>query len=193
MRTPRLDDLDALRTTLWRELARACRDKHHAWRTPALATVGADGAQARTVVLREADDVTQTLFVFSDARARKVAELQAQPHATLLMWSPRLSWQLRLRVQVDVHMDGLAVTSRWARLQHSPAAQDYLAPQPPGSPALASTLASTLAPPTHHAGDQRHHFAVLSARVLAMDWLELHPEGHRRATFDAQGAHWLVP
>jgi pyridoxamine 5'-phosphate oxidase len=84
-----------------------------------------------------------------------------------------------------VHIDGLAVTSRWARLQHSPAAQDYLAPQPPGSPVQA--------PSTPQAGEQRHFFAVLSARVLAMDWLELDPAGHRRALFDDQGARWLVP
>jgi pyridoxamine 5'-phosphate oxidase len=180
-----MKQLTEVRTALWSELGRACRDKQHAWRTPALATVGADGAQARTVVLREADEVTHTLFIFSDARAAKVAELLAQPHGTLLMWSPQLSWQLRLRVQVDVHTDGLAVTSRWARLQHSPAAQDYLAPQPPGS--------ALLSPPAHHAGEQRHCFAVLSARVLAMDWLELNPAGHRRALFDDQGARWLNP
>jgi pyridoxamine 5'-phosphate oxidase len=174
-----------IRTTLWSELGLACRDKQHAWRTPALATVSADGAQARTVVLREADDASQTLFIFSDARAAKVAELQAQPQATLLMWSPQLSWQLRLRVHIDVHTDGLAVTSRWARLRHSPAAQDYLAPHPPGS-----TLPS---PPAHHAGEQRHFFAVLSARVLTMDWLELNPAGHRRALFDDQCARWLSP
>jgi pyridoxamine 5'-phosphate oxidase len=185
MTAPRLADLGEIRAAVWRELLLACRDKAHAWRTPALATSSTEGGQARTVVLREADDVTQTLFVFTDARASKVAELQQQPRATLLMWSPALSWQLRLRVQVDVHTDGLAVTSRWARLQHSPAAQDYLAPQPPGAPALAS--------PTPHAGEQRHFFAVLSARVLALDWLELHPQGHRRALFDAQGARWLTP
>ncbi len=185
MTTPRLAGLDEIRAAVWRELLLACRDKRHPWRTPALATRSVDGAEARTVVLREADDVTQTLFVFSDARASKVAELQQQPRATLLMWSPALSWQLRLRVQVGVHTDGLAVTSRWAGLQHSPAAQDYLAPQPPGS----STTSSR--PP--HAAEQRHHFAVLSARVVAMDWLELHAEQHRRASFDDQGARWLVP
>jgi pyridoxamine 5'-phosphate oxidase len=185
MTPPRLADLEEIRAAVWRELRLACRDKAHAWRTPALATRSADGAEARTVVLREADDVSQTLCVFTDARASKVAELQAQPRATLLLWSPALSWQLRLRVLVDVHTDGLAVTSRWARLQHSPAAQDYLAPSPPGSPALASA--------TPQAVHQRHFFAVLSARVLAMDWLELRPEGHRRAQFDAQGACWLTP
>jgi pyridoxamine 5'-phosphate oxidase len=188
MTAHRLAELQDIRVAVWRELLLACRDKAHAWRTPALATHSADGAQARTVVLREADDVTQTLFIFTDARAAKVAELQAQPRATLLLWSSALSWQLRLRLHVDVHTDGLAVTSRWARLRHSPAAQDYLAPLPPGSP---SSMAATVATP--HAAEQRHFFAVLSARVLAMDWLELHPQGHRRALFDEHGARWLTP
>jgi hypothetical protein len=29
--------------------------------------------------------------------------------------------------------------------------------------------------------------------VAAVDWLELHADGHRRAAFDDQGARWLVP
>jgi hypothetical protein len=29
--------------------------------------------------------------------------------------------------------------------------------------------------------------------VEAVDWLELHAEGHRRALFDAQGARWVAP
>jgi pyridoxamine 5'-phosphate oxidase len=183
---PLLQSLPELQAALWAELTRATHDKHHAWRTPALATTGTHGADARTVVLREVDAAAHTLHVFSDARAAKVAQLRAQPRATLLMWSPKLSWQLRLHVEVEVHLDGLAVTSRWARLQHSPAAQDYLAPQAPGSDAGTPTS-------TTHAAELRHHFAVLSARVLSMDWLELRREGHRRARFDDQGARWLVP
>jgi hypothetical protein len=34
---------------------------------------------------------------------------------------------------------------------------------------------------------------VVTAQVTAVDWLELHAEGHRRARFDQQGARWLAP
>ena len=39
----------------------------------------------------------------------------------------------------------------------------------------------------------REHFAVVTAKVRSVDWLELHADGHRRAHFGADGAQWLQP
>jgi pyridoxamine 5'-phosphate oxidase len=190
MSKPQLATLPEILTAVWQTLSRASHDKHHTWRTPALATVGPLGADARTVVLREVDTQTQELRFFSDSRAEKIAQLQAQPQALLLMWSPQISWQLRLRAKITVQTEGLAVSSRWARLRLSPAAQDYLAPLAPGS--LCQTPGGSPEPATQ-ISEQRHYFALLTAQVLAIDWLELHASGHRRAMFDEQGARWLVP
>jgi hypothetical protein len=83
-----------------------------------------------------------------------------------------------------VQTGGLQVSSRWARLKLTPAAQDYLSPLPPGSP-----VAERYEPERA----TRSHFAVISARVLSTDWLELHADGPRRAQFGADGARWLQP
>jgi pyridoxamine 5'-phosphate oxidase len=188
---PRLDSLAAVQTALWQELARATHDKHHEWRTAVLATVDGDAADARTVVLREVDSDASTLLIFSDARAAKLAQLRTHPVGTMVMWSRRLSWQLRLRVQLSAQTEGLAVASRWVRLKLSPAAQDYLSPLPPGQ---ALDGPETEVPPaTASPAADRGHFALLQARVLSADWLELHRAGHRRARFDDEGARWLVP
>ena len=188
----RPDSLPDVRKALWQELVRAQHDKHHEWRTPVLATVAGDAADARTVVLREVNTDDATLMLFSDARAGKLAQLQAHPLGTLVMWSKRLSWQLRLRVQLSAQTEGLAVASRWARLKLSPAAQDYLSPLPPGQ-AMPAAPDVKVPPATALPAVERGHFAVLQARVLSTDWLELHREGHRRARFDDEGARWLVP
>ncbi len=192
MSPPRPSTLAEVRTAVWQELTRAPRDKHHGWRTPVLATLDGDVADARTVVLREVDAEAATLMFFSDARAGKLAQVRAAPQGTLVLWSSRLSWQLRLRVVLSADTDGLAVASRWAQLRLSPAAQDYLSPLPPGVEMVApdpseDNAAVRSAPP------ERGHFAVLLARVLSTDWLELHRDGHRRARFDTDGARWLVP
>jgi pyridoxamine 5'-phosphate oxidase len=184
-----LASLAEIQASLWQELARAANDKHHDWRTPVLATVDGDAADARTVVLREVDVAGQALLFFSDSRAGKLAQVQTHPLGTVVMWSARLSWQLRLRVRLFAQTDGLAVASRWARLSLSPAAQDYLAPQAPGSVLAHPTPRSPLA----NAPLERGHFAVLTAQVLGVDWLELRASGHRRARFDAEGARWLEP
>ena len=91
--------MDHLIHSIWQELARATQDRHHAWRTPVLATLGVDGApQARTVVLRHADAGQAVLHIYTDSRSPKVAELDAAPQVSLVFWSKRLSWQLRVRV-----------------------------------------------------------------------------------------------
>jgi pyridoxamine 5'-phosphate oxidase len=82
-----------------------------------------------------------------------------------------------------VQTDGLDVSSRWARVKLSPAVQDYMAALPPGTP---------VASHQPEAGT-RAHFAVLTATVTRMDWLELHPEGHRRALLAGVASQWLTP
>lgn len=187
---PRLDSLETIHRACWQGLDRAAQDRAHPWRLMALATVAGHGAdqppsaELRHVVLREAEPDSATLRFFTDARSPKVAELQAQPAASMLVWDEAQGWQLRLRVRLSIETSGLGVSSRWARLKMSPAAHDYLSPLPPGTP---------VAHPLPERGT-REHFAVVSAQVQEIDWLELHAEGHRRARFDATGrGQWLTP
>lgn len=186
----RLDDLSAIHRACWQALDTAARTRQHPWRLMALATVAEQGpdrppsAELRHVVLREVAAEAGTLRFFTDARSPKAGQLVRHPEATLLFWDPGPGWQLRARVTLSIETSGLAVSSRWARLKMSPAAQDYLSPLPPGTP---------LAHPLPERGT-REHFAVVSARVREIDWLELHADGHRRALFDADGrGQWLTP
>ena len=185
--------LPALEAAIWRELKRASVEREHEWRLAVLATVDGESADARSVVLREVDVRGRQLTFFSDARARKVAQLMRHPRATLVMWSPRLGWQLRCRVLLSLDTAALAAQSRWARIRLTSAAQDYLAPQAPGDmlaqPAdhdeARSTPQAVPAEPTF--------FAVINAHVASLDWLELHADGHRRAHFESEDARWLQP
>jgi pyridoxamine 5'-phosphate oxidase len=179
----RIETLAAAEPALWAELTRAVHERGHAWRVWALATVEGTRAAARSVVLRDVVAERQQLLFYTDTRSPKVAQLRQQPQGTLLAWSPVLNWQLRLEVELSVAVSGLDVSSRWARVKLSPGAQDYLATLPPGTPV------DRFEPER----GSRAHFAVLTAQVTAMDWLELHPDGHRRARFDADGARWLAP
>lgn len=178
----RIESLHRLERACWDELERAAAQRGHAWRTAVLATTDGEAAHARTVILREADAAQRRLLVYTDARSPKAAQLAAHPRGTMVVWSATLGWQLRLDCHLALHTEGLAVTSRWAQLRLTPAAQDYLSPLPPGQ-ALRDA-------PSH---GERAHFALISADVLAIDWLELHADGHRRAAFDARGARWLQP
>ena len=181
---PRLESLPLIDAAIWQQLQEAVQDRGHAWRTPVLATVDAGIAMARTVVLREADAAARELIFYTDARSAKVRQLRDNPQGSLLCWSAHLGWQLRLQVEMTVETAGLKVSSRWAKLKLTPAAQDYLSPLPPGSPVGER-------PEPERAS--RAHFAMVSARVMCADWLELHADGHRRARFDGASAQWLQP
>jgi pyridoxamine 5'-phosphate oxidase len=179
----RIESLQLIQTACWRELQRAATERGHAWRTLTLATTDGEAGHARIVILREVDARSRSLLMYTDARSAKVAQIGAHPLGTLVGWSPVLSWQLRLKVKLSAQSDGLAATSRWARLKLTPSAQDYLSQEAPGTVLTSfETQRAT-----------RAHFAVIVAEVLHIDWLELHPEGHRRAAFEGNDAHWLQP
>ena len=181
----RLATLTEIEAALWHELTRAVHDKHHEWRTLVLATIGGTANQpspdARNVVLREVNASAKQLTIYTDSRAEKSQQIAAHPTGTVVMWSRRLGWQLRCRVRLSLQTSGPAVASRWESVKLSPAAQDYLSPLAPGMPLTESAIA----PAT------QHHFAVITASVTSIDWLELHREGHRRAVFGDQPPAWL--
>lgn len=182
-----LDTSQEIRQQIWKELGRASVDRHHAWRTPVLATLGCDGSpNARTVVLRKVDTNQQTLCFYTDARSAKVSELTKEPKAALTFWSGRLNWQLRVKVEISVATDGPELQALWQRVQQSASAGDYMATEAPGTerPTGFSTAQNL-------SGD--HHFALLNAQVLQMDWLELGRGGHRRSSMSADTWQWLVP
>jgi hypothetical protein len=179
----RLEHLPQIELGIWAELAHAPRLKSHPWRIGVLATADAGRGDGRSIVLRDVDLEKRSLLFYADSRSPKVEQLQRHPLGTIVLWWPERGWQLRLRVSLSMETSGLAVSSRWARLKMTPAAHDYLSPLPPGS---------RLEQPLPERGT-REFFGVVTATVSAIDWLELHAGGHRRAAFDAEGPRWLVP
>lgn len=168
---------------VWRELARAASDRLHEWRIVTLANVAQGKPSLRSMVLREVNENRWQLLFYSDSRSPKVAQLKASPEAMLMVWSRELGWQVRMTTTVQVDDSSPAVSKHWAKVKASTNSQDYLAALPPGTPVQ------------HFKTERgtREHFAVLTATVTALDWLELHAQGHRRASFDGDGHRWLTP
>lgn len=178
---------EEIRQQIWKELGRATQDRHHAWRTPVLATAADDGlVNARTVVLRGADAAAGNLVIFTDQRSPKLAEIRRQQAALFVFWSSRLNWQLRVRVNMTAQTSGPEVDARWQRVSQSAGASDYMSQAAPGTPWREPAN-------TPEASFRGSYFAVLTARVTEMDWLELGREGHRRARIGADAWEWLTP
>ncbi|NDA52122.1 MAG: hypothetical protein EBX66_06605 [Betaproteobacteria bacterium] len=181
----RLQTPEAIRQRIWQELVRSSRDRHHAWRTPALATLGPDQRpDARTVVLRHVDEAAERLEIYTAMRSPKRAALEQAPWALFLFWSHRLRWQLRVSVRVSVIDTGPRVEQLWSQVKNTSAAADYLSPNPPGSALEACTQVEAPA---------RHWFGIIDAQVCEIDWLELGSVEHRRARLTRDSWQWLNP
>jgi pyridoxamine 5'-phosphate oxidase len=179
----RIESLRLIETACWHEMAAAARERGHRWRVMTLATIDGDRADARSVVLREVDAAQRKVMFYTDERSPKVAQIQARPLGTAVAWCPSLSWQVRLRLHLSVQAQNDAARQRWSLLQMTPSAHDYMSPLAPGE---------TLSDPGQDSG-AREHFAIVVAQVEALDWLELHADGHRRAVFDGNGPRWVQP
>ena len=192
----RLQELDEIEASVWNELEHCVAQRPraepgepdtaeppHEWRVAVLATVDGDQADARSLVLREVDSADRRLVFYTDARSPKVRQIEQSPQGTLIFYSRELGWQLRMQVRLNVETTGLAVSSRWARLQTRAGARDYQSVAAPGRP---------LDAPLSDLG-VRGHFAMIEAMAEKVDWVELHPQGHRRAVFSSDRSHWVQP
>ena len=116
----------------------------------------------------------------------KVSEIAKEPKVIFVFWSARLNWQLRVRAVISVATEGPELQTIWQQVMQSASAADYLASTAPGTERPDGyTTAQNLS--------GHHHFALLNAQVLQMDWLELGPGGHRRARLSADTWQWLTP
>jgi pyridoxamine 5'-phosphate oxidase len=189
------DDLDAVRRTAWSMLDAGARDRRTAAHTPALATVGPDGApHVRTVVLRRFLADERMLVVHTDRRSAKVGDLAAEPRCAVLVYDREAKIQLRLGGTARVETQGALVETAWAATRDF-SRECYRVTGASGAPIDAPQDAVFSAEATNDGGD---NFAVITIAVDSLEWLYLHNAGHRRARFDtsADGAwagQWLIP
>ena len=180
---------------LWDALCRAPHDRRAAFRTPTLATLaqtpeGKLYPRARTVVLRQAERKRARLIVHSDQRAAKIAEIERCPVVALCFWDKRLHQQVRCEAEAQVFTTTGDVDQAWAGLGPRDRAI-YAASPTPGLPCPppAPTPRAPGPPPARHndrpadLANARQHFALISFRVHAVDWLSLDGPHHRRALF----------
>lgn len=172
-------NLESTLDEVWQRLTRGVAVRRAPARHPVLATVGADGAEARVVVLRAADREAGTLTIHTDSASGKVTELRKTPGATLLVWDEEAKLQIRLRATVDI-TEGDA--EAFARLP-DPARANYGGTPAPGTPIPE--------PGAHDPAPDARRFTVLVAHIREIETLHLGTP-HRRARFRDGVAHWLA-
>jgi hypothetical protein len=153
-----------------------------------LSTIGTDGApRARVLVLRKAEPAAGLLWLHSDVRSAKVAELRADSRVALTFWDSRYELQLRVEGVARIESDPKLLAESWARVPEA-SRRSYSTADSPGS-RLAGALALT--------GDGAGNFAMIALRAERLEWLWLGPDRHRRGESRRRDDGWdsssLVP
>ncbi|WP_179378520.1 pyridoxamine 5'-phosphate oxidase family protein [Jannaschia marina] len=174
------DRLGTLEAHIWARLAEGAADARDPFRFVTLATIGADGPEARTVGLRRADRAAREVEVHSDLRTAKVRALEGDPRAEILCWGAAVQLQVRLRVRVTFLP---ADPDRWARVPDE-ARLNYGTDPAPGT--------AIPAPETLRRTPDIARFVALLGRVERIDVVSLAHDPHRRAIFAPEG-RWVAP
>ncbi len=139
------------------------------------------------LVLRRAEPAAGLLWLHTDLRSAKVAELAADPRAALTFWDPRRALQLRVEGVAGFEPDPAILAQAWARVPEV-ARRSYCTVEPPGRRLAGEIL--------FDARGERN-FAMLAIRVERLEWLWLGPDRHCRGESRRLGEGWeaaaLVP
>jgi hypothetical protein len=164
---------------IWDTLALGVVNPDHPARRPTFATVSPTGwPEARTVVLRSADQAKGVVAVHTDLFSDKIKSLQDCPRAALHVWDPAQDLQIRLQAKVTI-LSGAQTRGLWEDIPDH-AQQSYGVTPPPGSP-IATALDYIKSP-------DPATFAVLQCDVVAIDAVHLGAV-HRRVAF-SRARHW---
>jgi pyridoxamine 5'-phosphate oxidase len=156
-------------------------------RVAVLASVDADGRpRARSVIVRDVTD-SGDLWVASDARSQKNAQLRQRPQADLVFWLPARREQFRVLCRARVIGAGEdEPRRRRAWLMLNDASRALFVWPAPGRPRGDCDLDFAAAVP---AGDPiPDSFELLVLSAVEVDHLELGPFPHRRTRYGAQNA-----
>lgn len=170
-------DPNATLDFVWSRLARGTKDRHAATRHLTLATIGEDGPEQRTLVLRATDRTTNTIDLHTDIRTPKAAHLHADPRCALHTWDAKANLQIRLKGHAQI-LTGHKITHLWDRIP-DPSRRAYGAEPRPGTP-----LTNGQTP----IGHDQSAFAVLRITLTEIDTLHL-GTAHHRFAFTAPDWH----
>ncbi|SMX23846.1 pyridoxamine 5'-phosphate oxidase family protein [Boseongicola aestuarii] len=178
-----LTSLDGTYETIWRLLEDGAKSKTSAASNLVLATASkAHGPSVRIVVLRDADQASEVLRIFTHAASRKVIDLNDNERAEILVWDPEQQFQIRLSVSVrmsridDKTWESLGTGTRL----------NYAIDPAPGTPIARPEIAQQASP-------HQHQMLALDARIRKIETLHISPDGLKRAVFENGTSQWIAP
>ncbi len=172
--------LENILSKITTELQLAMDTKQHVFRYPVLATCLELQPKQRTVVLREVSN-SLGLRCYTDYRSAKVAQLQANAHASLLFYDPVQKLQISMEGSMTIIHNEQETHTIWDTIA-THAKNDYTTTTAPGSSIDTPDAISYL--------DTTHHLTILDLTPIHIEYLQLTRTKHIRAAFDKINGKW---
>lgn len=182
---------DEILADVWRRLLQGKAEPDHPFHAPVVANLNElEGVAARTVILRKVDVEARVLVFHTDRRSAKFEHLQQDHSVAWVFYDRAARLQIRAGTSATLHTKDAVAHEQWVA---SPQSQPIYA-----TPLVSGTVLDSIhrGPPAPVA-DGRDNFSVVRCVIHTLDWLYLHPGGHRRARFTfpegVMHCEWLAP
>ena len=177
--------LDQIFDDCKKQLSAALKHKKHAFRFFTLASKNPnENTNLRTVVLRDFDPEQMTFTIFTDARSKKVKELNENGHSQFLFYDSKRMIQLLIQAKAK------EISHEESTYNMIPDAniKDYSSIQIPGSPIEGPDIVGH--------DFSKGFFTKIIFQSSSLEYLRLKRPNHIRAVFnsdDSWGGQFLVP
>jgi len=194
-------DQQAAFNKAWQELELAVTKRNHEFRLAVVANNIVHGSDARTVVLRHANQHQRTLRFSSDQRSNKFDNINSGDPLIWVFYSPTLRTQIRATGICTIHTQGELFETAWHET-HLISRRCYLAESAPGSPVSNPDdgypgFLQDREPTEEESEAGKPNFCVIVTEINSFDIYLLDVKGHRRCHYafsDPEwSAQWLMP
>ncbi len=157
--------------------------------------------ESRCVIVRDFNEETKTLVFNTDVRSPKVEAIKRNPETSCLFYHFKDKTQLRISTYSTVHVNDNVHDDSWRKTAIS-SRKCYLTKYRP------STVIETMddgipehlrakIPTLEESEFGKINFAVISNKIISIDWLYLSSKGHQRARYNFSDnvvkKSWLAP
>jgi pyridoxine/pyridoxamine 5'-phosphate oxidase len=178
-------------------LTEAVSNRHMAFHTPVLLSIGLDGRpRGRTVVVRSFDPSMRRLRCHTDIRSDKAAEIAKDARIGWVFYDPASKWQVRLQGRAVLHHLDDQAQAAWQQSKRMSQICYGTNPAPGTVIGSADQFVLPQEPAEIAAGEA--HFSALICTYDEMEALWLGHKGHRRMRYHwSEGgeihSEWLAP
>lgn len=197
------DSLVAIEAEAWTYIEAGGRSFRAPFHSGTLGTIGEDGPNLRTVILRGADGPSRRIWCHTDIRSPKIVELRADDRIGWTFYDAPTRLQFRAWGRAIIHHGDDTARARWqATVLNSRRIYHAVAPPSSISPVATGGLPPELDDERWNAAYSERgeaNFVALETVITRLEALYLHHAGHRRASFRYDGggtrtaADWLIP